>query len=274
MYIRSESPNNPWLGYSRPNPAASLRIFCFPYAGAGASVFHSWRDSLPSTAEVCPVQLPGRESRLGESPFTSLTPIVEAVTESIFQLRDKPFVLFGHSLGALLSFEVARRLRRQYGLGPVHMFVSGHAAPQIVDRGKAISSLPEPEFLEELRSLNGTPPEVLDHPELREIFLPILRADFAVCDGYVYEREDPLDCPLSAFGGSLDAHVSREHLESWRAQTRASFTVRIFPGDHFFVNTARSLVISSLVRELSQLPGEFLWRSNGDNLRTSVASSS
>jgi len=242
---------NAWIACPRPNPQARLRLFCFPYSGAGASIFYPWVDRLPETIEVCPVLLPGRETRLAEPLFTRLAPLVQAVAQSLLPYLDKPFAFFGHSLGALVSFELARHLRRQHDLRPVHLFVSGHNAPQVPDRDPPIHALPEPEFLEKLRRLNGTPEEVLKHTELRELILPILRADFEVCETYVYEADDPLDCPISAFGGLRDEHLSRDGLEAWREQTSASFSLRMFPGDHFYLNTDRPLLLRTLTRELT-----------------------
>jgi len=254
---------NPWIACPRPNPQARLRLFCFPYSGAGASIFYPWLDYLPTAIEVCPVQLPGRETRLSEPLFTRMGPLVRAAAQALLPYLDKPFAFFGHSLGALVSFELARYLRREHGLSPVHLFVSGHNAPQLPDRDPPIHDLPEPEFLEELRRLNGTPEEVLQHPELRELIFPILRADFEVCDTYVYEPDDPLNCPISAFGGLRDEHLSREGLEAWREQTIASFSLRMFPGDHFYLNTDRPLLLRALARELlnsrPNTPSNAIW---------------
>jgi surfactin synthase thioesterase subunit len=148
----------------------------------------------------------------------------------------------------LVSFELARRVRRQYGAHPVHLFVSAGRAPQVPHRGPPIHTLPEKEFLAELRRLNGTPSELLDHQELMEIMLPLLRADFAVYETYVYSSEPPLNCPISAFGGLQDDRVNDGELEAWRAQTSGSFSLQMFPGDHFFLN--QPLLLRVLSEEL------------------------
>ena len=179
-------------------------------------MFRTWPDGLPADVEVCPVQLPGRGARLMEPPFTQLSPLIEALAQALFPLLDKPFAFFGHSLGALVSFELARYLRRQHGLHPVRLFVSAGRAPQIPHRDLPMHTLPEEEFLAKLRRLNGTPREVLAHAELMEIILPLLRADFAVYETYVYAIEPPLNCPISTFGGLQDQRVSRGDLEAWR----------------------------------------------------------
>jgi medium-chain acyl-[acyl-carrier-protein] hydrolase len=225
-----------WISFRKPAPETRLRLFCFPYAGAGALIFRTWSDGLPADVEVCPVQLPGRGTRSSERPFTHLSTLVEALAEALAPLLDKPFAFFGHSLGALVSFELARRVRSRYGVNPSRLFVSAGRAPQIPRRGPAIHTLPEKEFLAELRRLNGTPSELLEHRELMELMLPLLRADFALFETYVYASEPPLGCPISAFGGLQDRRVQDSDLEAWRTQTSKEFSLQMFPGDHFFLS--------------------------------------
>lgn len=246
----------PWFTSQRLNPLARLRLFCFPYAGGGAPIYRLWPQSLPSEIEVCVGQLPGRGTRLREQPFTSLDALVEAAAEAIAPLLDKPFALFGHSMGAMISFELARKLREQGRPQPVHLFVSGRRAPQLPNRDNMSYNLPEAELGQELLRLNGTPREVLEHPELMELMLPLLRADFSVVETYVYRPGVPLDCPLTAFGGLRDAEVSREQLEAWREQTTGEFTLRMLPGDHFFLNDPQSqaLLLRALAKDLHDLP--------------------
>ena len=239
-----------WIASRKPNPQARLRLFCFPYAGGGASIFRTWSDGLPMDVEVCPVQFPGRGTRLTETPFTQLSPLVQAVAQALVPLLDKPFAFFGHSLGALIGFELARQLRRQSGVQPVRLFVSADRAPQIPQRDRPIHALPEGEFLVELHRLNGIPGKVLEEVELMQIMLPVLRADFAVYETYVYSTEPPLNCPISTFGGLQDHRVSRGDLEAWRDQTSASFSLRMFSGDHFFWNTTQPLLLQVLSQEL------------------------
>lgn len=242
--------NNPWAGRLKPNPSAKLRLFCCPYAGGTSGVFRDWAAALDGWVEVCTIQLPGRGSRLHEPSFMSLPALVSALAASIVPELDKPFAFFGHSMGALVSFELARLLRSKYGLMPLCLLVSGRRAPQLPLRDPAIYNLPEPEFLREINRLNGTPREVLEHPELMQLMLPILRADFTVCETYDYTPEPPLGCPISAFGGLQDHRVTRRDLEAWGEHTTSSFSLRLLPGDHFFLNTARPLLLQSVGREL------------------------
>jgi medium-chain acyl-[acyl-carrier-protein] hydrolase len=229
-----------------------MRLFCFPYAGGGASIFRGWAEQLPKYLEVCPVQLPGRGGRMMESPFCSLGPLIEALTQAMLPYLDIPFTFFGHSMGAIICFELARQLRRRLLPEPLHLFASGRNAPQIREEGPFDYDLPDPEFIEKLRGLNGTPKEVLEHPELIKLMLPLLRADFALIQTYVYSPEPPLDCPITALGGTQDMDISREHLEAWREQTRRSFTLRMLPGDHFFPHTTQSILLPILADRLSQ----------------------
>lgn len=239
-----------WIIRRKPSPQARLRLFCFPYAGGGVSIFRAWSDTLPADVEVCPLQFPGRGTRLMEPPFTQLSPLVQALAEALFPLLDKPFAFFGHSLGALVSFELARRLRRRYAVQPVRLFISADRAPQIPNRDPAIHSLPEGEFLTELRRLKGTPTELLEDEEVMQIMLPVLRADFAVYETYRYSTEPPLNCPISAFGGLQDHRVNRGDLEAWRDHTGVSFSLTMFPGDHFYLNTTQPALLQALSQEL------------------------
>jgi medium-chain acyl-[acyl-carrier-protein] hydrolase len=254
VYIGAGVPKvSAWFPNFKPNPRAGLRLFCLPYSGAGASIYNKWLTAFPTTIEVCPIQLPGREARLSEHGFTRIQPLVAALAQALLPSLDKPFVFFGHSMGALVSFEVARYLRRHYDVSPLHLFVSGHGAPHLPDDDPPIHALPEPEFAQKLRDLNGTPEEVLQHAELRQLLLPILRADFAACETYTYEPDAPLDCSISALGGLHDTYAGRDRLAAWKQETRASFSVRMFPGNHFFINTARQLVVQTVARELNQI---------------------
>lgn len=230
-----------------------MRLFCFPYAGGEALSFRDWAENLPSLVDVYAVQLPGRGGRITEPLFTSLSPLIEVIVKALLPHLDKPFAFFGHSMGALISFELARLLSRENGLQPTHLFVSGRRAPQLADKERITYNLPEQEFIEELRRLNGTPDEVIEQPELMEVMLPIVRADFKLCQTYVYSPGPPLSCPITAFGGLEDKEVTREHLEAWREQSSATFSLRMLPGDHFFLRESEPMFLTILSRELSRI---------------------
>lgn len=244
---------NQWLSFPRPRPQAKLRLFCFPYAGGSAQIFRSWPDALPETVEVCLVHLPGRGMRIRESHFTRLLPLAHASAEAMRPYCDKPFAMFGHSMGAMISFEVARYLRSRYGIEPVQLFVSGRRAPHIPDTSPPTHDLPTDELIEELKRIKGTPREVLADAELMDIFLPILRADFEVCHTYVYSQGEPLSCPIIAFGGIEDDEETRDLIEAWREQTTGGFSLRMFQGDHFFLHSSEHTFLNVLYRELYAL---------------------
>ena len=241
---------NAWVIFPKPNPQARLRLFCFPYAGGGASIFRPWPSDLPAGIEVCAIQLPGRENRLREQAFTHLTPLVETLAQVLRPYLTLPFAFFGHSMGTLIGFELAREFRRQRLPSPLHLLVSGRRAPQLLDDEPPIHDLPEPEFVAELRRLSGTPEAVLQNAELMQLLIPVLRSDFAINETYTYTPEEPLGCPISAFGGTEDEETTQEDLAAWREQTRVSFRLQMFPGDHFFLNSIRTPFIQALAQDL------------------------
>jgi len=249
------STSNPWLVWPRPNPNARLRLFCFPYAGGGSSIYRHWTNKLQTDLEIISIELPGRGTRIREEPLNRLAPLVEAAAQAMIPHLNKPYAFFGHSMGALLSFEMARYLRRHHPqvLAPSHLFVSGRCAPQCDTGRLLVHNLAESELVKEIQRLNGTPPEILADPELRALVLPVLRADFAVWDTYVYEQEEPLACPISAYGGLQDPDMTRAQIAEWGEQTSASFRISMFPGDHFFIHADEALLLHTMARELSEV---------------------
>lgn len=240
-----------WVVFSKRVPKAALRLFCLPYAGGGVSIYRNWSTLLPPDVEICSIQLPGRDCRLNEKPFTNSILLVEALAQAIYPFLDKPFTFFGHSMGAIIGFELARCLRNKYSLEPLHLFVSGRPAPQIPDDDPPTYCLPEIEFINELKRLNGTPKEVLEHPELMQMLIPILRADFEVCQTYVYSDEKPLNCSITAYYGANDQDVDRNKMEAWNKQTSNTFKVHMLPGDHFFINKYEKPLLHLISKVLS-----------------------
>ncbi|HEX8146868.1 MAG TPA: alpha/beta fold hydrolase [Pyrinomonadaceae bacterium] len=244
------SATTPWVTRPKPKPEAALRLFCFPYAGGSTVIYRQWPDGLPPDVEVCAVQLPGRGAHLRTPPHTRMGPLVAELGRELRPYFDRPFALFGHSMGAVIAFELARLLRRAGGPAPSHLFVSGRRAPQTTAPPKHTYLLPDDELIEEVRGLNGTPPEVLEHEELMRLMLPMLRADFALIQTYEYVPEPPLDCPVTAFGGAHDEDVGREAIEAWREQTASSFAMQMFDDGHFFLNNLRPQLLQAVSREL------------------------
>lgn len=230
-----------------------MRLFCLPYAGGSSREFRGWTKALPGFVEVCPVELPGRGRRMGEPCYTRLLELVGAISKGLAPYLDVPFAFFGHSMGAILAFELARTLRREHGCLPRCLFVSGRRAPQLPDSRPSPYALLEHEFIDEVRKLNGTPREVLEHRELMEVMLPILRADFELVRSYEYSYEFPLECRIIAFGGKEDDEETREKIEPWRQQTTGGFSLRMLPGDHFFVESSQSLLLHLVAHEVDKL---------------------
>jgi surfactin synthase thioesterase subunit len=246
-----------WVVGPRSHSPGRLRLFCFPSAGGAASAFRSWAGSLPPGVELCPIQLPGRGARFHEPPFRRLPELVGAAAGALQPLLDKPFALFGHSMGAVVAFELARELRRRAWPEPGLVVVSGHEAPQRPNPDPPLAHLPDAEFVEEIcRRYDGIPKEVLDEHELLQLMIPVLRADIMALESYAYRPEAPLECALSCFGGAADRHVSREDLEAWSEQTRGSFRIRTFDGGHFFLETARAGFLAALREDLAAMDPE------------------
>lgn len=227
-----------------------LRLFCFPYAGGGASSYRSWLQELPSGVDVCPVQLPGREGRIDEQPFTRLGPLVNLIARVLRPYLDIPFAFFGYSFGSLIAFELAREIRWQYRLNPSYLFVAAFPAPHLTRPGPSIHNLPRPRFVDGLRRFNAIPEEILHNPDLMDLFLPILRADFEAYETYAYEPEHSLECPISVFGGSEDRIIDRNALAAWCEHTRISFSLRMFPGEHFFIYKNRRKIVQAVIEDL------------------------
>jgi medium-chain acyl-[acyl-carrier-protein] hydrolase len=240
-----------WVSCPRPDPGARLRLFCLPPAGGGALLFRSWPGRLPGV-EVCLVHLPGRDARRQERPSTHWEPLVQALAAGLEPWLERPFAFFGHSMGALLAFELARRLRRAGRRMPEALVASGKNAPSRPWNLPRLSRLSDEALALWLRRLGGTPGEVLEDPDLRRAILPLVRADMAVCESYAYRSEAPLPCALAAFAGLQDPHTDPQGLEAWRDECARGFAVHSFAGDHFFLRSAEGEVLGVLARELAQ----------------------
>lgn len=232
-----------------------MRLFCFPYAGGAAQIFHTWPEGLAPTVEICAVQLPGHGSRLHEAPFTQLPLLVQAVAEVILPQMDRPFAFFGHSMGAIIGFELARLLRAKDCPQPLHLFVSGRRAPQLPEIEPPSYMLSDADFLAQLSKLNGTPSQILKDPELMQLMLPTVRADFELVETYKYKPEPAFCFPITAFGGLQDRYSSRADLEMWCEHTHSEFSLHMFPGDHFFIKSSQALLIQALSMKLDCVIG-------------------
>ena len=229
---------------------ARARLLCIPHAGGSSAVFRPWAALLPAGVELWAVQAPGRGERMTEPPHERIELLVDEVLAALRREPDLPLAVFGHSMGALVGFELSRALRRAGLPLPVHLFVACHAAPQEPPSRPPTGGLSDDAFIERLSELGGTPDEALRHPELMEVFLPILRSDFRAVEAYAYRDEPPLACPITAIGGDDDRYVAPEELGAWRAQTVRGFTLEIMPGGHFFLARAAARVVEIVARDM------------------------
>lgn len=235
-----------WLGPPGARPD-DVVLYCLPYAGAGASVYRDWRGRLTGV-EVVPVHLPGRNGRIQERPYTDAGALVADLARAMEPRLHRPFAVFGHSMGALLAFELTRLLRGRGLPGPRVLFVSGAVAPQTRRAPKAPATTRD--LILRIRDLGGPGLDALKNPELLRLALPWLRADFELVDTYVYREQPPLDCPIHAFCGSRDGQVRMADVEGWLAQTSAGGTVRVLPGDHFFLDESRDALLAAIGGEI------------------------
>lgn len=244
------SAKDPWIQRPRPHPGARLRLFLLPHAGGGASAFRGWADLFPPQVEVCPVQLPGRENRTREPAFDRVQPLVEALAGVLAGWRDLPYAVFGHSNGALLAFELARHAERTGAPAPVHLFASGRRAPDLPSRQRDVHALPDDEMMAELRTLGGIPEALLEHPELLQLLLPVMRADLAITETYVPTPGATIAAPITVYTSTDDVKVNADEAGAWERHTTAGFRVRTFPGDHFYLFARRDAVIQALADDL------------------------
>jgi medium-chain acyl-[acyl-carrier-protein] hydrolase len=227
-----------------PRPHAEVRLFCFPYAGGGASVFRHWSAELPQDIELLAVQLPGRETRLREPPLADIAAMVDALAGEIVPFLDRPAAFFGHSMGGLLAFELARRLA-QSGTGAVaSLFVSARRAPRLPMSEAPLHALDDDAFVAEIqRRYGGIPDGIAQHRDLLALLLPALRADILALETYRYEVGPLLRCPIIGFGGTADVRVRETEMAGWAHETRGPFTRHLIRGGHFFLQSQRSQVL-------------------------------
>ncbi|HSP78141.1 MAG TPA: alpha/beta fold hydrolase, partial [Myxococcaceae bacterium] len=236
------------LSIPQPRPSALLRLLCLPYAGAGTSSYRQWGEALPEEVELGLVQLPGRDGRSGEPAYRDFDSLVELLVHELLPHLDRPFAFFGHSMGALLAFELSRRLQAR-GLRSELLLVSGEPAPHLPRPQAAAHELDDAALARALVRY-GLSEELTRQPEFIQGSLPLLRADLAVCDSYRYQPGEPVDCDLVALGGREDPLASRSELSAWAEHTASDFSQRMFAGNHFFLHGARRSFLLALRREL------------------------
>jgi medium-chain acyl-[acyl-carrier-protein] hydrolase len=237
-----------WFIREAPVHAPASRVICFPYAGGSASIYRGWHEGLPSDTELVAVELPGRGAHFNEAPIGSLNELVRRLATAVTPLMDVPVVFFGHSNGALISYALAVELTRRGIPLPCAMILSAKRPPHL-ESGNATHALPTPQFIDILRALNGTPPEILANEPLLELLLPALRADFSLSETYRHEPCPPLRCRTRLMGSENDPEVSLDQLREWAGYFEQEPALDVMPGDHYFVHTARNEIMK-VVRQL------------------------
>ncbi len=242
---------------TRAKPEAGSRLFCFPHAGGGPVAFYDWSERLGAEIEVVCLQYAGRGARLREKPCTSVEGLVEEIAGGFEEFRDKPFTFYGHSFGGIVAFELARWMRSAGLPGPLHLIVGATRAPQLPSPYTPIAELPDGEFVESVQTrYGGIPAAIYRDPEVLEMFLPAMRADFLAYEAYRFRQEDPLEIPITAFGGREDPAVQLESLEEWALHTVAGFDINVLPGGHFFPTVSASELIAALQIRIEAQLGE------------------
>ncbi|MDH5231846.1 MAG: thioesterase domain-containing protein [Gammaproteobacteria bacterium] len=239
------------------NPSAQIRLLCFPYAGSSSSIFDSWRDQIDSHIELLAYELPGRGSRFCEPAFYSLEHILEELTFEVEKYLDKPIALFGHSNGSLIAYELAYILQTRFNKVCDHVFLSARKSASIAHKGKHLHSLNDESLISELRTLGGTPEEVLNNADLLSIILPIIRADFSISETYCFKNRLELHSNYSLFRGSEDHHVNIEQLIRWRELFSGFGQEYVFPGDHFFIHSHQHQLVNKINESLTTMVNGF-----------------
>lgn len=234
-----------WFRRFAPSPGARRRLFCFHHAGGGPSLFRDWHRHVPGDTEVWAVAMPGRETRFAEKPISQLRMLAGMLAEAM--PLDLPFAFFGHSMGAVVCFELARQLHERGLAVPRHLFVSACSAPHLCRRDPSRATLGDAELLQLLEGFGGTPVEILRHPQYLEMVLPVLRADFGLIDEYLVPPDCRVRFPVTAYAGSRDAHVRMDRILAWGRWATHDFACRQFDGDHFYLVEHRAALIDDLL---------------------------
>jgi medium-chain acyl-[acyl-carrier-protein] hydrolase len=242
--------DSPWLASYEPVENADVRLLCFPHAGSSAAAYGRWHAKLPATIEVCPIEYPGRGSRRAEPPFVRVHALVASALAALSPFLTRPFGVFGHCMGGLIAFEFVRQLARLGLPTPIGVFVAGCRAPRLPPVKPPVYALPDQELLRELRSLNGTADEILMNPDFVRLFLPALRADFELADTYAYRPGAALASRILVYAGTDDDDAPPGALDGWSLETSDAFALRLYPGDHFFLQRQESSVLRDLGADL------------------------
>jgi medium-chain acyl-[acyl-carrier-protein] hydrolase len=240
-----------WIFRPVPRPHARLRLFCFPYAGGGASIFRQWAEVLPENIELLGVRLPGRENRISERAFDDWQALLPVLADMVTSHADRPYALFGHSLGGAMTYEITRAIESAGGNRPELLIVSGIRSPETPLYRAPIFALPLPEFIAGLRDMNGTPAEILDNRDLMAFFEPTLRADIRLADTWSSPPDVRLGTGIVAFSGTEDHIASEQDMRGWQQRTSSSFAQYVFEGDHFFIHSPDNFIVDTIAQVLA-----------------------
>jgi len=233
-----------------------LKLLCLPYAGAGAAVYRAWRQRLPPCIDLVAFDLPGRGIRHGEPPLNDWRRLIDVVVADAQPHVAGPFAIFGHSMGALVALELAHAIHARHGGSPIWLGVSGCQAPARRKLDLKWLTCDDEAVCEELRSLGGTPPELLENRDLLELLLPALRADFHLCGSYRPPQRERLRCPMLVLGGTRDSISDpSDNLAAWSVETLGRCDVAMIEGDHFFIHEQADAVLERVVASLSSVAG-------------------
>ncbi|MFG2842348.1 thioesterase II family protein [Kitasatospora sp. NPDC048296] len=243
---------DPWIRRYHPSPEAAVRLVCFPHAGGSGTFYFPVSAALPRSVEVLALQYPGRQDRRSEPSIDDIGRLADEIHTALQGWTDKPLVFFGHSMGAVIAFEVARRFRAKPGTGPELLFASGRRAPDRF-RDEHVSLLDDEGLIGEMKRLDGTDNQLLSDDELLRMILPALRSDYRAIESYRFTPAPKLDCPVVVLTGDADPMTSLDEAEAWREHTSGRFELEVFPGGHFFLATSPQPVLDTLRRHLAAL---------------------
>lgn len=225
----------------------SARVFAFPFSGAGTIIYQPLAKQFEhKDIAFLGVLLPGRERRYREALMVDLKQLVTALVDEIIPKTDKPFVFFGHSLGALIAYECCRELRRRKAPLPQQLYISAFRSPSMPNPNPELHKLNDAQLIQRIREYGGTPESILSSPELMALFTPILRADFTLFETYTYQHEAPLNCPITTLSGSNDSIVKPEYMLGWKSQSTLPIKRHLLSGDHFFLDKHKQFIIEEL----------------------------
>jgi surfactin synthase thioesterase subunit len=247
-----EQSKDKWFVKYRSEHSTALRLICLPYAGGSISTYANWINEVPEGVEIIAVQPPGRGVRFIEPPFDSMHALVESLFSALTPILTEPYVVFGHSLGSWVSYELLKKIQKNNLTLPVHFFASGARAPHIEKKKENIHALPDEQFKERLKKLNGTPQSIIENHELMDFLMPVLRADFKIANDYC-AAFDEVGCSVTVIGGNNDTEISIEELHAWKTLFTEPTEIEIVEGDHFFVDNNVQQTLSIVNSKLSVL---------------------